>query len=304
MKKTIFLFLFLILALSGCVQKNEQTENKMISQEEAKSMAEKYLNDNYGRAGYPALTIASVEDTGSVYKLVVNIPNGTLESYLSHDGHYFFLEGNEIAGSKSDKPQIELFVMSHCPYGTQIEKGIIPVLEKLGDKVDFSLRFCGYAMHGEEELNEELTQYCIQKEEPVKLLSYLKCFLGSGDSLDCLNEASINTKNIDTCVSETDTKYKVKESFADESTWYSGKYPRFDVDGNAVAEYGVSGSPTLVINGKQINSGRRDPQGLLLAICNTFENAPKECEEALSDATPSSGFGYEEGVAGASGSCN
>ena len=81
---------------------------------------------------------------------------------------------------KNDKPTVELFVMSHCPYGTQIEKGIIPAIEALGDKVDFNLKFCSYAMHGEQELREELNQYCIQKEQKDKLLPYLKCFLKEG----------------------------------------------------------------------------------------------------------------------------
>lgn len=306
MKKTIFLFLFMLLALSGCVQaeKKDQAANKIMGQEEARAMAEKYLNDNYGRAGYPALTIASIEDTGSVYKLVVNIPNGTLESYLSRDGKYFFLEGDDLTGGKADKPKIELFVMSHCPYGTQIEKGILPVIEKLGDKVEFDLKFCGYAMHGEAELSEQLTQHCIQKEEQAKLIPYLKCFLGSQNSSACQSEVKVDTEKIGKCVSETDKQYKVKELFADQSTWYSGKYPKFDVDGEAVAKYSVSGSPTLIINGKQVNSGRRDPQGLLAAVCNTFEEAPAECQEALSETTPSAGFGYSEGAAGAAGSCN
>ncbi|MBU3941884.1 MAG: hypothetical protein KKF74_03150, partial [Nanoarchaeota archaeon] len=47
---------------------------------------------------------------------------------------------------KKDKPEVELFVMSHCPYGTQIEKGMLPVARLLGDKIDFNIRFCSYAM--------------------------------------------------------------------------------------------------------------------------------------------------------------
>ena len=65
---------------------------------------------------------------------------------------------------KSDKPVVELFVMSHCPYGTQTEKGILPVVNLLEDKIDFSVKFVYYAMHGETELQEQTRQYCIQKE--------------------------------------------------------------------------------------------------------------------------------------------
>jgi len=31
---------------------------------------------------------------------------------------------------KTAKPKVELFVMSHCPYGTQAEKAMIPVVMK------------------------------------------------------------------------------------------------------------------------------------------------------------------------------
>lgn len=55
--------------------------------------------------------------------------------------------------------------MSHCPYGLQMEKGIIPVVETLGDSIDFQVKFCDYAMHGQTELDEQVLQYCIMKEK-------------------------------------------------------------------------------------------------------------------------------------------
>ncbi|MEM2131153.1 MAG: GILT family protein, partial [Candidatus Woesearchaeota archaeon] len=71
---------------------------------------------------------------------------------------------------KKDKPEVQLFVMSHCPFGTQMEKGILPVVELLGNKIDFKVRFVYYAMHGEVEVKEQLRQYCIQKEQQDKYL--------------------------------------------------------------------------------------------------------------------------------------
>jgi len=63
--------------------------------------------------------------------------------------------------NKTDKPEVELFVMSYCPYGTQMEKGILPAFDTLGDTVDAELKFVDYAMHGEKEVKENLRQYCI-----------------------------------------------------------------------------------------------------------------------------------------------
>ena len=46
---------------------------------------------------------------------------------------------NDISCNKRAVPEVELFIMSHCPYGTQTMKGIVPVVELLGDKIDFEL---------------------------------------------------------------------------------------------------------------------------------------------------------------------
>jgi len=39
--------------------------------------------------------------------------------------------------------KLEFFVMSKCPYGVQVEKAAAPVLEQLGDNVDFHIAFIG-----------------------------------------------------------------------------------------------------------------------------------------------------------------
>jgi hypothetical protein len=192
---------------------------------------------------------------------------------------------------KAEMAKVELFVMSHCPYGTQIEKGILPVVETLGDKMDFQIKFCDYAMHGKKEVDEELNQYCIQKNEPDKYISYLECFLAEGDGEGCLKEESINIAQLNSCVQATDEEYKVTELYNDQSTWTSGRYPQFNIYKTETTAYGVSGSPTLVINGQKISSGR-DSASLLRTICAGFENPPEECETQLTSAAPSSGFGF------------
>ena len=44
-------------------------------------------------------------------------------------------KNNWLCTPKKEKPEVELFVMSHCPFGTQIEKGMLPVARLLGDKI-------------------------------------------------------------------------------------------------------------------------------------------------------------------------
>jgi len=104
--------------------------------------------------------------------------------------------------------------MSYCPYGTQIEKGIIPVVKTLGDKIDFQLKYVNYAMHGEKEIKEQLNQYCIEKEySKDDLLSYLECFLEDSDGEGCLVNYDVQP-----CVESTDSEFGIMRDFADKTT--------------------------------------------------------------------------------------
>ena len=208
-------------------------------------------------------------------------------------------KNNWLCMPKKEKPEVELFVMAYCPYGTQIEKGILPVARLLGDKIDFNVKFVYYAMHGKKELDEQTLQYCIQKDYNDKYLDYLACFLKEGNTDDCLKEVGLDEK-LDTCITETDAEFKITEKFNDKSTWSGGRFPLFDVDKELNEKYGVRGSPSLVINGVTAKSGR-DSASLLDAVCTGFKNKPAECNEKLSSDNPSPGFGFKEGSSTSTG---
>ncbi len=293
---------------------------KTISTEAAKTKTEEFINKFLMQSGNKA-TIKEITTEYGLYKLKIDITSDVVESYLTKDGKFFFpqaLNIDEISAAKngtsdtaneqtapsatvtkkSDKPSVELFVMSYCPYGTQIEKGMLPVVEALGNKIDFQLKFCSYAMHGEKELKENLTQYCIMKDQDSKFNSYLKCFLEAGDSASCLDKTNINKDSLDACVSKTDKAFKVMENFTNK-VGYQGSFPGFDIYKSDNDKYNVAGSPTLIINGEEIQSGR-DSASLLATICSAFNNPPKECSTQLSSAAPSAGFGT--GTAASAGS--
>ncbi len=193
---------------------------------------------------------------------------------------------------KLEKPEVELFVMSHCPFGTQIEKGILPVLELLGDKIDYSIKFCTYAMHDKEELDEQTLQYCIQKDHKDEYITYLKCFLKEGKTDECVEEVGIDKKALELCTKAADEQYKITESYNDKSTWLNGRFPIFDIHKESNEKYEIRGSPGFVVNGVVAQAGR-DAASLLDAICTGFKDKPEECEEELPAETPSPGFGFE-----------
>jgi len=286
--------------------------------EAARVKVENFVNTYLMQGGAKA-TASDVTESYGLYKIKINIGNNQIvETYVSKDGNLFFPQALDIAKTiadaagagtktansdqaaatptdipKTDKPVIELFVMSYCPYGTQMEKGILPAIAALGNKVDFKIKFNDYSMHGDKELKENLVQYCIQKEQTAKYSNYLTCFLKASDSASCLASTGIDTTKNDACVAKTDKEFSVTANAASK-TDYKGTYPSFNISKEDNAKYNVGGSPTLIINGTEVSSGR-DSASLLKTICSAFNNEPAQCKTELSSTSPSSGFG--EGTA-------
>ncbi len=256
--------------------------------------------------------VISIDREGSLYSVMLDYNGEEIPVYVTLDGNYLVsglvplsieaADSGSASGSgsgatgavQSETPQVELFVMSLCPYGTQLEKGIIPVVELLGDNIDFELKFVYYIMHDIQEIEENTRQYCIQKEQESKFLNYLGCYLGDGDADACLASTGIDTDKLDSCIESADRQFSIMENYDDKSTWLSGRFPLYDVHKTENSRYGVAGSPTLVINGAVVNSAR-DPASLLKTVCDSFtEDArPSACDKTLSSEAPSPGFGYE-----------
>ena len=293
-----------------------------IGLEGAKTKVTEFVEKNLVQPG----TKIEVTDVGlenGLYRVSFNVSGQSVDTFVTKDGSKFFPQvidmadvEKQAAGSKSkeaakaadipksDTPEVDLFVMSYCPYGTQAEKGILPVLEMLGSKIKFNLKFVDYAMHDKKELDENLRQYCIQKNQPAKLASYLTCFLkkGQGTEADCMNSTGISAAQITNCISSTDVQFKITENYNDKSKWSGGTYPPFDVDKTDVQKYGVQGSPAFVINGQEASIGR-DSTSILETICGAFNNPPEECQKELSSAAPAPGFGEGTASSGSGGSC-
>ncbi len=272
-----------------------------------------FLNSYFTENGATGeVELIDVEEDSGLYKINMLYNSEEMSVYVTKDGKYIIpsqalsplsseeqieqTEEQTTEIAKSDKPKVELFVMSHCPYGTQAEKGIIPAIELLKDKIDFELKFVYYAMHGETEVKEELNQYCIQKEQNDKFLTYLKCFLKEGNGESCLSEAKIDKAKLTSCTEKADAEFDITKNFEDESTYLSGRFPLFNINKEDNEKYSVGGSPTLIINGVQAESGR-DSASYLNAICSAFNTAPEECSEKLSSTAYQAGFGYDEGSA-------
>lgn len=189
-----------------------------------------------------------------------------------------------------NRPQVDFFVMSYCPYGNQAEELLAPVYDLLGAKADFKPHYVIYSnyngggpnycydkeskycsMHGIQELNQNIREQCVEK-----YMGMQKWF----DFALAMNDAC-NSQNADTCWEGVATtlgldKEKIKSCFETEALNFLEK----DLELNKLMK--VSGSPTLFFEGEQF-AGARTSTGYAEALCAGFDSAPSECSNLAFD---------------------
>ncbi|RLE38906.1 hypothetical protein DRJ17_02635 [Candidatus Woesearchaeota archaeon] len=291
-----------------------------ITAKEAADKAINFINDNLLQNRVTA-NLTSYGELDGLYQINFTIAGQSYEGYTTLDGNLFFpqaidlnmeipkpeqqqeLESQQI--EKRDKPKAQVFVMSFCPYGLQFIKAYVPVIELLGDKADLEINFVDYAMHGKKEIDGNNHIYCVQREYRDKLAEYLRCFVKEGDYEGCIGEVGLDKNKIDSCINEIDEEFNITELYNDKSTWSGGRFPKYPIDSGLNDEFGVRGSPTFVLNGKQTNVNR-SPEAIKQAICNAFNTPPQECETELSNSPAAPGVGSIDAQAGSGsgeGSC-
>ena len=235
----------------------------------------------------------------SKYFVIVSAKNlGAIKQAIPPEWNF---DGKEYYVLRSNRPVVDLFVMSYCPFGLQAEKAIIPVVKLLGNKIDFHVRFVNYSMHGKKELLENSRQYCIQKLDYNAYINYLSCFTKEGNAEKCMKEAGINTADINACMGNLDKEYNIMATYNNRASW-GGMFPPYPVEDQMNKDYSVRGSPTLVVQYVPMGGTPRNPEALKEIICSAFLNPPKECSTQLSSENTSPGIG-SSATGGAAGSC-
>lgn len=321
--------------LAGCRADKNIEGGGILDSKKAVELAVDYINHDLLKDGKVAVSDYKADEVSGIYEFNINIDGKDYDTYVTKDGEIMFAqahkitvddnsnsqgtipkvtivpETNEVDKTNADnnKPDVKLFVMSYCPFGLQAQKMYLPVYNLLKGKVNMGIYFVDYAMHGKKELEENLRQYCIQKEQSGKYAEYLDCFTSSTPGADgiggyskCLDEAGVDKTKLDLCVATTDSKFKVLADYAGSSTWINGRYPKFAVNGAENEQYGVEGSPTVIINGDKVNVSQRSPQKFLETICNVFKEKPAECGTKLDSQQMSTGFG-KGAASNSSGGC-
>ncbi len=75
-----------------------------------------------------------------------NSPNFNYQAYLPMVNHSIKAHTKEQPKPvKLDKPDVDLYVMSQCPFGVRAENAMIPLVKKFGEQLDFKLHFIATA---------------------------------------------------------------------------------------------------------------------------------------------------------------
>lgn len=193
------------------------------------------------------------------------------------------------AGASGGRPLVELFVMAECPYGIRAEVALAPVIQMLGDQVDFRLYYIAEeagsdsvavrprearvrqepgcsgeallgtgrfrSLHGDPEIAESIRQLAVMTLYPERFWDYLSCRNRTqvrGDWRSCASQAGI----------DADRVLALAES-AEGEEMFAQNIRR----ANAL---GIYGSPTLRVNGNEV---RVEAADLVRQVCRDGVNA-------------------------------
>lgn len=304
--------LVVVVVLTGAYKKigalDLPLDGAAISQEAAKEKALAFVKKNLVQEG-TEVSVKSITEKSGLYEMVLDIQGTEYPTYITKDGSTFIKEAINISDfekkladskkaeeeaessiPKSDRPVVDLYVMSFCPYGNKAEDTIAPVYALLKDKVDFNFRYIvdseGDAinsLHGQPEVDQNIREACVLKEYGkdawMNFATYVNANCGSNGS--CWEDGA-KSQNIDT--------FKISSCAKNQGV------ALMKADEKASNEAGATGSPTMLINGSETRTVYQygNAEAYKDKICSTFNNAPEECNKELSAETSTA----------AGGSCN
>ena len=137
--------------------------------------------------------------------------------------------------------QLDLFVMSMCPYGAKALIAAKELVDHFGDDVKLNVYFIGASqdgelksLHGQPEVDEDIRERCAiaRYKQPKKYMGYLACRskdYKNPEWQSCATEAGLDPKVIQACF-EGEGKKLITESFAMSESMKIGSSPTFIVN--------------------------------------------------------------------------
>ena len=168
-------------------------------------------------------------------------------------------------------PKLELYVMSQCPYGTEVVDAVAAAHEQLAGAVNLDIQFIGdgqagnlQSMHGPNEVAGALAQVCAMEIAPDRYLQMITCQNENARQVatnwrPCAEKAGIDADTLAGCMEGDHGQELLAASF------------------DRAKQKGADGSPTIFLDGEPYTGGRK-PRDFLKAICSaTKGEKPAAC---------------------------
>ncbi len=168
-------------------------------------------------------------------------------------------------------PKLELYVMSQCPYGTEVVDAVAAAHEQLGGAVNLDIQFIGdgeagnlTSMHGPPEVMGDLAQVCAIDIAPDRYLQMMTCQNENMRQVhtnwkECAEKAGIDVGALSSCVEGDQGQELLAASF------------------DRAKQKGADGSPTIFLDGEPYMGGRK-PRDFMRAVCSaTKGDKPAAC---------------------------
>lgn len=275
---------------------NGNFKTETLSPEEAGTRTLNYINDNFLPEGNKATLKGEVEEEKGLYRIKLEIDGQEQETYVTKDGEIIFPtaikatstnaeddsnsdspqgEAEEIP--KAEKPRVDLYVMSFCPFGNQAEDTMEEAYNLLKDKIDFNVHYIVNenngeisSLHGQKEVDQNMREVCVEKNYGMDKWWDFTTYVNEncGEIGDCWEDsaqaANLSVNTIQNCVDEEGKELMIENA-------------------KISSENNVSGSPTMLINGVETNSvyNYGQPNSYKEAICSAFENENDQCATEL-----------------------
>lgn len=177
------------------------------------------------------------------------------------------------SGGTGSVPTLEMYVMSQCPFGVQVVNAVAPVKQQLGDNLNLKIGYIGagtagnfQSLHGPAEVKGDIAQLCAAKQAPKKYLDMIVCQNKNPRAVDtnwkeCAGEVGMDAAALEACVNGDEGAQLLAASFAE------------------AQQKGAQGSPTMFMNGKPYDGGRKSRDFLKAACAATTGDQPQPCKD-------------------------
>ena len=207
-----------------------------------------------------------------------------------------------LACREEKKKQLDVFVMSQCPFGVRALDAMDEVITNFGDEMTFNIQFIadldpstpsGFkALHGEPEVLENIRELCAftHYNKNYEYMDYILCRnknIRSADWKSCTGPELYKTLE----TAKIKARYKAPKGISAEvidkcATGGEGK--KLHAASIKIAKgLGIGASPTWLANNRNKFSGV-DPNTIKQNFCK-FNPGLKNCDKTLSGPAPNAG---------------